>query len=232
MLDVPNLAASTTSDKTSQMETLHTAALILHVIAGFTALLTGTAILIIRKGGRVHRQAGLVFFIALIAVSFSAITLSLIRPNAFLFMIGAFTLYQGLSGYRAVKVRLRHTGAWDLLITLLGVANAVAMCISGQVVLMVFGGISVSLVIGDLRVYASTLRGKPVPKLTWLQRHIGHMMGSYIATVTAFLVVNFSSSPLGVLIWFAPTVVIVPLIFIWTRRYVARPPAAAVQSAA
>lgn len=213
------------------MDTLHTVALILHIIAGFTALLTGTAILFIRKGGNVHRRAGLVFFIALIAVSFSAFLLSVIRPNAFLFMIGAFTLYQGLSGYRAVKVRLRHTGAWDLLITLLGAANAVTMLVSGQSVLMVFGGISVPLVIGDVRVYALTLRHKPVPKLTWLQRHIGHMMGSYIATVTAFLVVNFASSPLGVFVWFAPTVVVVPLIFIWTRRNTARPPAAAVPSA-
>ena len=211
------------------METLHTAALILHIIAGFTALLTGTAILIIRKGGTVHRQAGTVFFVALIIVSISAFTLSLIRPNSFLFMIGAFTLYQGLSGYRAVKVRLRHTGAWDLLITVLGACNAVVMCISGQVVLMVFGGISAYLVFNDVRLYALTLRHKSVPKLTWLQRHIGHMMGSYIATVTAFLVVNFSASPLGMLVWFAPTVVVVPLIFVWTRRSMARPPSRAVE---
>ena len=212
------------------METLHTAALILHIIAGFTALLTGTAILILRKGGSIHRQAGLVFFIALIAVSFSAFALSLIHPNAFLFMIGAFTLYQGLSGYRAVKVRLRRTGTWDLLITLLGACNAVAMCISGQVVLMVFGGISAYLVLSDVRLYSLTLRHEPVPKPTWLKRHIGHMMGSYIATVTAFLVVNFSSSPLGMLVWFAPTAVVVPLILVWTRRFTARPPIKAVEA--
>jgi len=53
------------------------------------------------------------------------------------------------------------------------------------------------------------------------------MLGSYIATVTAFLVVNLSSSPLGMMIWFAPMVVVVPLILIWTRRYVAGPTLAA-----
>ena len=213
------------------METLHTSALILHILSGFTALLTGTAIMFLRKGGVLHRRSGIVFFIALIAVSISAFTLSMIRPDPFLFMIGAFTLYQGLSGYRAVKFRLRRTGVWDLLITLLGAVNATAMCSSGQLVLMVFGGISAFLVIGDLRLYALTLRNKPVPKLTWLQRHIGHMMGSYIATITAFLVVNFSSTPLGMVVWFAPTAVLVPLIFIWTRRYVARPPKMLVRSA-
>ena len=214
------------------MATLHTLALILHIIAGFTALLTGTAILAMHKGGRVHRRAGLVFFIALIGVSFSAFILSVINPNPFLFMIGTFTLYPGRSGYRAVKVRLRHTGVWDLVITLHGAANAVAMLISGQIVLMVFGGISAFLVNSDVRVFAFTLRGMEVPRLTWLRRHIGHMMGSYIATVTAFLVVNFSSTPLGVVVWFAPTAVIVPLIFIWTRKYTTRPPASVVSSVA
>ena len=214
------------------METLHTIALVLHVLAGFSALLAGTAILFIRKGGAVHRRSGLVFFIALIAVSFSAFTLSLIHPSPFLFMIGAFTLYQGLNGYRAVKVRLRKTGAWDLLITLLGAVNAVAMLMSGLVVLMVFGGLSAYLVFGDVRTYTYTLRDLPVPKLLWLQRHIGFMMGSYIATVTAFLVVNVNSSPLGTMIWFTPMLLIVPLIFIWTRRYVGKPQAMALRAAA
>ena len=201
------------------METLHTLALVLHIAAGFTALLMGTAIMFLRKGGPVHRKAGRIFFVSLIAVSFSAFTLSLIRPNPFLFMIGAFTLYQGLSGYRSVKYRMEHTGLWDILITLLGAVNAVAMCLSGQVVLMVFGGISAYLVYGDIRLYALTLRNLPVPRMKWLQRHIGHMIGSYIATITAFLVVNFSSSSLGMFVWFAPTVVLVPLIFVWTRKY-------------
>ncbi|MBZ0205126.1 MAG: DUF2306 domain-containing protein [Flavobacteriales bacterium] len=209
------------------METLHTLSLVVHIISGFTALLTGTAILVLRKGGKVHRRTGLVYFIALMAVAATSFVMSVIHPSPFLFMVGVFTLYLGLSGYRAVKHRLRHTGAWDLLITLLGAANAVAMVLSGHLVLMVFGGISAWLVFGDVRTYVYTLRHMPVPKLLWLQRHIGHMLGSYIATVTAFLVVNLSSSPLGMMIWFAPMVVVVPLILIWTRRYVAGPTLAA-----
>ncbi len=205
------------------METLHTLSLILHIASGFTALLTGTAILLRRKGGKSHRVTGRVYFIALMAVACSAFALSLLHPNPFLFMIGAFTLYQGLSGYRAVRDRLRNLGPWDVLITVLGATNAVAMGMSGQVVLMVFGGISAYLVVGDVRMYALELRHLPIPKLLWLQRHIGHMMGSYIATVTAFLVVNYSGSSFGMLVWFAPTVVLVPLIFIWIRRYVVRP---------
>ncbi|MGB3868054.1 MAG: DUF2306 domain-containing protein [Flavobacteriales bacterium] len=213
------------------METLHTLSLVLHIVSGFTALLFGTTILIRRKGGKSHRRSGSIFFIALLAVAFSAFLLSMLNPNPFLFMIGAFTLYQGLSGYRAAKGRMQHVGPWDVLITLLGATNAVAMGLSGQVVLMVFAGISAFLVVGDVRMFTLVIRSVQIPKMLWLQRHIGHMMGSYIATVTAFLVVNFSGPPLGMLLWFAPTVVLVPLIFIWTRRYVARPPTTAGQEA-
>lgn len=78
----------------------------------------------------------------------------MLNPNPFLFMIGAFTLYQGLSGYRAAKGRMQHVGPWDVPITLLGATNAVAMGLSGQVVLMVFAGISAFLVVG---MYACSL---------------------------------------------------------------------------
>lgn len=208
------------------MEPLHPLALMLHVISGFIALFAGTLILVLRKGGQAHRRLGRVFFGSLVAVSVSAFIQSILRPNPFLFMVGLFTLYQGLGGYRAVKVRLHRTEAVDLLITLLGTGNLVAMVLSGQLVLQVFAGISAFLVVGDVRTYALTLRGRPVPKLLWLQRHIGHMMGGYIAMVTAFLVVNFSTSSLSLWVWFAPTIVGVPLIVGWSRRFRSKPPAA------
>src|SRR5690606_24364717 len=212
--------------KQPTMETLHTLALMLHVTTGFTALFAGTLILVLRKGGQAHRRLGRVFFFSLVAVSISAFILSVLRPNPFLFMVGLFTFYQGLSGYRAVTLRLRRTAAVDLLITLLGAGNMVAMALSGQLVLLVFAGISAFLVVGDVRTYALTLRGRPVPKLLWLQRHIGHMMGGYIAMVTAFLVVNFSSPSLSLWVRFAPSIIGVPLIVGWSRRFRSRLPAA------
>lgn len=201
------------------METLHTIALVLHVASGSLALFAGTVILAMRKGGILHRRFGFAFFLALVVVSFSAFVMASIRPNSFLFMVGVFTLYQGLSGYRAVRHRSLVPGWWDYGVTAMGALNALAMLSSGQVVLLVFGGISAYLVFGDTRTWFLVLRGKTVPKLLWLQRHIGHMMGGYIATVTAFLVVNFSSTPMGLAVWFAPTVIGVPLLAFWMRRY-------------
>ncbi|HEY0977712.1 MAG TPA: hypothetical protein VGE21_09595, partial [Flavobacteriales bacterium] len=204
------------------MATLHTVLLVLHIIAGFTALLSGTVILVLRKGGLWHRRLGRVFFGAMIGVGVTAFGLSIIRPNAFLFMVGVFSLYQALGGFRAVRNRTLRPAVGDWMITVIGAANGAAMLVSGQVVLIVFGGLSVWLAFNDIRTYLLVLKQRPVPRLLWLQRHIGFMMGAYIATFTAFLVVNLASS-YGILVWLGPTVVGVPLIVVWTRKHVRGP---------
>jgi uncharacterized membrane protein len=67
--------------------------------------------------------------------------------------------------------------------------------------------------------YANALLGYLAVKIRWkgwLQSHIGGMCGSYIALVTALLVVNAQPAPLWV--WFAPTIVGTPLIFLLRQR--------------
>lgn len=209
------------------MQALHTIALIVHVITGLAGLLAGTIILISRKGGKLHRRLGLVFFACLLGVSFSAIVLALIKPNLFLLLIGGFTLYQGLTGYRAVKVRLQRVGWPDYMVTAVGALSAGPMLLSGQLVLQVFGTICAVLVLRDVGTYVRFARGQAQPRLHWLARHIGHMLGSYIAMVTAFLVVNYSGpAAYSLVVWFAPTVVVLPLLVYWTRRFTASKPAA------
>jgi len=55
----------------------------------------------------------------------------------------------------------------------------------------------------------------------WLRPHIGGMGGSYIALVTALLVVNFGGRPL--ILWFIPTLVGTPIIALATARASVRP---------
>lgn len=207
------------------MQALHTFALVIHVITGLVGLLAGTIILFIRKGGKLHRRLGRVFFPCLLGVSFSAIALSLIRPNLFLLLIGGFTLYQDLTGYRAVKVRLARVAWPDYLITAIGALSAVPMLLSGQLVLQVFGGICALLVVRDVGMYVRFARGQALPRQLWLARHIGHMLGSYIAMVTAFLVVNYSGpADYSLVVWFAPTAVVLPLMILWARRFASSRP--------
>ncbi|UFJ40411.1 DUF2306 domain-containing protein [Brevibacillus humidisoli] len=58
----------------------------------------------------------------------------------------------------------------------------------------------------------------------WMGKHIGGMLGSYIGVVTGMLVVNHGDIPLVsdlpvLLVWFLPTIVGTPLIFMMGRKY-------------
>jgi hypothetical protein len=45
------------------------------------------------------------------------------------------------------------------------------------------------------------------------------MCGAYIASLTAFLVVNVKILP-SLIVWLLPTMVITPLIFIWSKKLI------------
>lgn len=82
------------------------------------------------------------------------------------------------------------------------------------IVFIVFGSI------GLLFSYQDNLnfKGKSKIKNYFLTTHIQRMTGSYIASTTAFLVVNNTILP-SILAWLLPTILIVPLIVIWTINY-------------
>jgi hypothetical protein len=81
-------------------------------------------------------------------------------------------------------------------------------------VLIVFGSIAALMCLQDFRNYGAPAR----LKLRWLTTHLQRMTGSYIAALTAFLVVNNTFLP-AVVAWLLPTVVLTPLITLWSIRY-------------
>ena len=79
--------------------------------------------------------------------------------------------------------------------------------------MLVFAGIGAALSIGDLKtLHAGGLTGK-----ARIARHLTMMLAGSIATITAFVVVNFTFKPAFVL-WLAPTLVITPLIVVWNKK--------------
>ena len=74
------------------------------------------------------------------------------------------------------------------------------------VVSMVFGGFGVSLAVKNLRVFILADKGVQPKKMEWFFAHLSGMLGAYIATVTAVLVVNADALP-PLARWLAPTVV-------------------------
>ena len=87
------------------------------------------------------------------------------------------------------------------------------------ITLVTFGLIGLQNVRKDLQNY----QGKIKFKVYWLREHIIRLTAAYIATLTAFIVVNqnhFPETIPEVVYWLLPTVILTPLIFKWVRKYV------------
>jgi uncharacterized membrane protein len=205
------------------MELLKTISLILHIVCGYAALTAGLFVMLRKKGDLNHRRLGNIFFYTMLGVTISAIFLSIAKEKAFLLHVGLFVFYQNFAGWRSVKVRSLKPAIVDWLVLIIATINAYFMVTSGNVVLMVFGGITFLLVFTDLRIYYNLSKQIAISKLGWLARHLGMMMGAYIGAITAFLVVNVNNFEPAWLIWLAPTFILVPLMQYWTWKYTKKP---------
>ena len=206
--------------------------LIIHITSGAIGLFTGTINLFRNKGNKNHRIVGKVFTIGMLTAGFSSLFLSIIHPNIFLFIIGVFTIYLVGTGRRFIYLKLlgsnQHPKIIDWILTIgmmvtglffiiLGIYNLLVKNNFG-IVLLVFGFISLRFVIIDFINY----NGKFKEKNYWLIVHLQRMIGAYIGSATAFLVVNSEYSPITIpsfIYWLLPTIILTPLIILWTKKY-------------
>jgi hypothetical protein len=202
------------------MEFVYKICLVVHVISGFSALLFGIISIISKKGLKIHRISGLLFFYAMILVSSSAIIISLMKSNNFLFHIGVFAVFMNYSGYRSIQNKNLLANPMDWIVLLIALINGVFMVLTMNTILVVFGIINSILVFDDLKLFIKAMRKIEIPKKAWLGRHIGMMLGAYISTFTAFLVVNIQNVQPAWIVWLLPTFLGVPLIFYFTKKFV------------
>lgn len=191
----------------------------IHILSGFTALLAGFIAIIAKKGKNVHQKAGLTFFIGMIMVCISATVISVMKHNQFLLHIGIFSFFLVYSGFRSVQNKSLLPSLMDWIVVLIAIINCGIMLTSSKIVLIVFGAIGSFLALRDAKLMYDVKNNKAIQKNVWMIRHLGMMLGGYIATFTAFLVVNVSLERLPWLPWLLPTIIGTPLIAYWTRKY-------------
>lgn len=168
----------------------------------------------------------MVFFWAMLGVAVTAIPVTFVRPNPFLFFIALFSFYMAFAGYR--RGRKRHSdgpvdvvGAWLMIVFAVAmVAYGAFMIATGDPLgwaLASFGGLGATFGIED--VAKARRNGSHSDKV---KVHLSRMLGGTIATVTAVLVQQVTplvDSPSGqVALWLGPTIVLTPLIFVWNWR--------------
>lgn len=204
------------------MDFLYHTALFIHVVCGGMALVAGIPALFARKWEQTHRMSGRLFYYSVLGVAFMAIGIAgwkswfnLAGNATFLLHIGLFTFYQVNAGYRSVRDKSLRPYLFDYFLGILGLINGALMLASMNMVLMVFGGIQLGLALQDVHGWWVRSRGNKLPPMAWLRRHLGNMIGSYIAVFTAFLVVNSNGHWL---IWLGPTMAFTPLLIYWNVR--------------
>jgi uncharacterized membrane protein len=206
--------------------------LVIHIIAGSVGLISGTLNLVLKKGGKTHRIIGQFFTYGMIVAGLSALIMSVLKTNHFLFVVGVFTLYMVITGNRYIYLKMlgknQKPAFFDWIISAAMALTALGFLILGiilllsqnnfGIVLLVFGVISFGFVRSDFLNY----RGKIKEKNYWLLMHLQRMTGAYIASATAFLVVNAKYIPFEMpafIFWLLPTVLLTPLIVIWSGKY-------------
>jgi hypothetical protein len=81
-------------------------------------------------------------------------------------------------------------------------------------IMLLFAWRGVSFIWQDYNTYKGNIKNTNY----WLLFHLQRMMGAYIASLTAFAVVNAPDN-IGAFIWVLPAALLVPLIIKWTKKY-------------
>ncbi len=201
----------------------------IHIAAGTVALFVAPAAMVTVKGGRAHRRWGKVYFWSMATVAATALALAAWRPNYFLLLVAVFSFYLALSGYRTLfRKRASGPGTLDWVATLLTLVASAGLVVLGLArpgpvwerlgaVAVVFGLIGAILAGRDVWRF---VRPSTDRNAWWFDHMIG-MLASYIATVSAFSVVNFTSLP-PVARWLWPSMIGTPLIAAWVSYYKGR----------
>lgn len=201
--------------------------LFLHILGGSTGLICGLLVFILKKGTHRHANLGKVFILGMLLTGITSQLMAVIHPNSFLFMVGVFTLYQVSTGARAIytkSYRAHHSidrflqfgmVIAGLSLIYLGIKKLWVGDLFG-IVFVVFAGIGLLMAFQDIRSTAI-----PHDKKAYIRKHLQRLGGGFIASATAFLVVNLRDLPDWLpawTLWLLPTILISPLIFYYSRR--------------
>lgn len=202
------------------------ALLFIHVLAGIVGLVAALIAASNRKGSRMHRRIGMVFFWSMLTIGVTAIPVTFFRPNPFLFFIALFSFYMAYAGYR--RGRSTYTpNTVDVLVALAMVSVALVMIGFGFVMvfggrglgwaLVAFGGLGFAFGLVDT---LDTRRART--RIQKVQVHLSRMLGGTIATITAVLVQQVTplvqAELAQIVLWLGPTIILTPLIVLWQIR--------------
>jgi uncharacterized membrane protein len=210
-------------------ETFFNILLALHILGGTVGLVCGILIFILGKGTRLHAILGKMFIPGMLLAGITSLIMAIMHPNSFLFMVGVFTVYLVGTGARTISSKNPNADQpLDRILQLGMVCSGLSLGYLGTVgvlngnnfgiVYLVFASIGLLMVMQDFR-YS---RRQKLDKKAYLRKHLQRLGGGFIASSTAFLVVNLRELPDWFpvwALWLLPTLLISPLISFHSKKY-------------
>ena len=192
----------------------------IHILGGTIALLSAIMAILSEKGKKIHVLSGRIFFWSMLTIFLTAIPMSIITSNIFLFLIAFFSFYFAFAGIRFARNRKGIATTSDWIAVGLMILSGVGMWTLAAVLfmnnnsmyipLLVFGFGAIVLGYGDFKSHKNKIAiGKER-----IVRHLVSMIAGTIAVITAVLVVNVKIEPVWIW-WVLPTVLIFPVIIWW-----------------
>lgn len=215
-------------------------AFILHIGAGMLALVAGTVAVFARKGGRLHRRAGTLFFVSMLVMAAFAAYLAVVRPGQLVnLFIAAFTTYLVTTAWFAAHRRDGESGLGEKIALLVAICLCAPFAIlsfqlafglpplfksavpfKGAVLIAIYSFTAVLLIaaFGDAKV----VFGGGITGTARIARHLWRMcLGLTLATGSAFTngFARFLPGPYHVpLAFFLPQFVPLILLVYWMIR--------------
>ena len=179
-------------ERVSTSAPLHQANIAAHVVFGSIGLLLGAAQFLTKKGGPAHRAIGRMFLGAFSVVILSSAIGSVLRFQPFLAVITMLAAYSAISGFRVLSIRRDGLSAFDVALSLLGLAAVGAFAFAIErydypwnkaVIYATLGALAVIAAYDLLRVVFP----RRVFAATWIYEHIYKMTSAFSALSSAAL---------------------------------------------
>lgn len=171
---------------------LHQINILLHVIAGSSALLLGTVAIFSRKGKPLHKLAGKWFLAFMSVVILTGLVgVFVFKVNTFLLVITLSSGYQGFSGYRVLQTKSNKPFLLDISAIVITLSSCAYFLYYFKLIGMYWHpviiystvGYLLALITYDLLKYL--IPAQRYGRL-WFKEHIVKIIGAFSALLSAF----------------------------------------------
>lgn len=206
--------------------------MLIHIVAGSAALLSGAAALILRKGGRSHGRVGTVFFASMVVMTLTGAVIAAFKPERATAVIGLITCYLVATSWWTARHRDGKAGRFEVAALAMITACALAELSFGLMamnsprgrldllpwqpilVFAMLAGIAAALDLGFI------LR-RQLSGPQRIGRHLWRMCAAMLIATTSFFQGQqdlFPAAVRGAFVWYLPALAVLAAMLFWIFR--------------